>query len=59
MKQRWFRQYVFNKFPSENGYGIQVFNTIKYHNNHIKYHGPHSQIDVNLFGKWTSYRFKK
>ena len=59
MKYRWFRKNIFNKFPSEKGYGVSFFNFIRYHNNHIKFHGPHRQIDINLFGTWKSFRIPR
>ena len=59
MSQRWFRKNVFNKFPSEKGWGVQIGKFLKYHNHHTKYHGPHRQIDINWFGNWKSIRIPR
>ena len=59
LKYRWIRKNLFNKFPSEQGWGIQIGRFFRYHNHHTKYHGPHRQIDINIFGDWKSFRIPR
>ncbi len=59
LQYRWFRKNLFNVFPSELGKGYMFFNRIIYHSNHIRYHGPHRQLDIRWGNRWFKYRWRR